>query len=136
MAYEVKEFPKSNAGVRTVVLPEDYTWLCKRIKDLNAFSDFIFVNKNGKRLTTNSFSKRLYYNCKRTGIYNKSPHKIRKTYGTILFDNHVDNRLIMDQMGHADILVGEVHYHRNRKNEEKKSEVLSAIPEFRFNKVG
>lgn len=26
--YSVKEFPKSGAGVRTVVIPKDYVWLC------------------------------------------------------------------------------------------------------------
>ena len=44
----------------------------------------------------------------------KSPHKIRKTYGSILLDNHIDNKLIIEQMGRTDIRCTEEHYHRNR----------------------
>lgn len=51
--YDIKEFPKSAAGVRTVVIPKDYEWLCAQIKMLNPFGEYIFTDKNGKRLTTN-----------------------------------------------------------------------------------
>lgn len=60
----------------------------------------------------------------------KSPHKIRKTYGTILLDNHIGNNLIMGQMGHTDITCTENHYHRNRKSIDKKSQIISNIPDF------
>ena len=60
----------------------------------------------------------------------KSPHKIRKTYGSILLDNHIDNKLIMEQMGRTDIRCTEEHYHGNRKHLDKKSRVISEIPEF------
>lgn len=129
--YKVKEYPKSEAGVRTVVVPEDYAWICAKIRTLNPFGEYIFVNKSGERMTTNCIRNRLKRLCEKLIIYHKSPHKIRKTYGTILFDNNVDKRLILDQMGHADILVGETHYHRNRKTIEKKSNILSSIPEFK-----
>lgn len=68
--------------------------------------------------------------CKKRNIYHKSSHKIRKTYGTILLDNHIDNKLIMSQMGHTDIACTENHYHRNRKSLDKKSEIISNIPDF------
>lgn len=128
--YEVKEFPKSEAGVRTVIIPNDYLWLCKKIKSLNPFGEYIFVNKNGERITTNCIRRRQEQNCKKLGIYPKSPHKIRKTYGTILLDRNVDNRLIIEQMGHTDIACTENYYHRNRKSIERKAEVISSIPEF------
>ncbi|MDE7030923.1 MAG: site-specific integrase, partial [Lachnospiraceae bacterium] len=57
-------------------------------------------------------------------------HKIRKTYGSILLDNHIDNKVIIDQMGHTDILCTEEHYHRNRKSIDVKSQLISSIPEF------
>lgn len=128
--YSVKEFPKSEAGVRTVVIPDDYAWLCSKIKLLNPFGEYIFVDENGKRMTTNCIRRRQERNCKKLGIYKKSPHKIRKTYGTILHDNNVDNRLIMEQMGHTDIACTETHYHRNRRSIDAKSRILSSLPEF------
>ena len=127
--YEVKEFPKSEAGVRTVIIPRDYEWVSKKIQVTNPFSEYIFV-KNNKRITTQAVRMRLRRICDKLGIYRKSPHKIRKTYGSILLDNHIDNRLIIGQMGHTDILCTEQHYHRNRKGIEKKSAILSSIPEF------
>lgn len=130
--YDVKEFPKSAAGVRTVIIPRDYAWLCDLIMNLNPESEYIFVDKKGKRMTTNCIRRRMERNCKLLGIYRKSPHKIRKTYGTILLDHNIDNRLIMEQMGHTDIMCTETHYHRNRKSIDRKSEILGSIPEFQI----
>ncbi len=127
--YDVKEFPKSEAGIRTVIIPKDYEWLCTRIKMLNPFGEYIFTDKNGKRLTTNCIRRRQEKNCVKLGIYKKSPHKIRKTYGSILLDHNVDNRMIMEQMGHTDISCTENHYHRNRRSIDAKSQILSNIPE-------
>lgn len=129
-AYDIKEYPKSEAGVRTVVIPEDYVWLCSKIRNLNPFGEYVFVDEKGKRMTTNCIRRRQERNCKALGIYRKSPHKIRKTYGTILLDNNIDNRLIMGQMGHTDIMCTENHYHRNRRSIDRKSQVLSSIKEF------
>lgn len=129
---EIKEFPKSQAGVRIAIIPEDYSWVTKKIKSLNPFGEYVFV-KNGKRISTQAMRMRLKRLCAKLNIYHKSPHKIRKTYGTILLDNHVDNKLIMGQMGHTDIICTENHYHRNRKSVEAKSKILSNIPEFSTN---
>ncbi len=128
--YDVKEFPKTQAGVRTVVIPKDYEWLSKSIRLLNPFNEYVFV-KNGKIVTTQAMRMKLSRVCKKLGIYHKSPHKIRKTYGTILLDHNIDNRLIMEQMGHTDIACTENHYHRNRRSLDAKSQIISSIPEFK-----
>jgi integrase len=128
--YEVKEFPKSAAGVRTVVIPSDYAWLCGKIKALNPFGEYVFVGKDGQRMTTNCIRMRLRRLCEKVKVYHKSPHKVRKTYGSILLDNNIDQRLIIGQMGHTDVYCTETHYHRNRRNIDRKTEIISAIPEF------
>lgn len=125
---EVKEFPKTKAGFRTVIIPEDYKWLCEKIRFLNPFSEYIFV-KDGERMTAQAIRMRLKRLNKKLNIYHKSPHKIRKTYGTILLDNNIDEKLILDQMGHANIGTTESHYHRNRRSITKKSAILSSIPD-------
>lgn len=127
--YAVKEFPKTSAGLRTVIIPPDFEWIVNRLRLYNPFGDYVFVNQ-GKLLTTNCIRQRLRTICSKLNIYHKSPHKIRKTYGTILIDSNVDTRLITDLMGHTSILCTEEHYHRNRKSIEKKSEILGSIPEF------
>lgn len=125
----VKEFPKSQAGVRTAIIPDAYGWLARAVRLQNPFCEYIFM-KDGERISTQAMRMRLKRVCKKLGIYHKSPHKIRKTYGSILLDNHIDNKLIMEQMGHTDILCTEEHYHRNRKDIDRKSQILSSIPEF------
>lgn len=128
--YKIKEFPKSKAGVRTVVVADDYLWLINKINKLNPFVEFVFMNDND-RMHAYSIRNRLNRLCDKLNIYHKSPHKIRKTYGTILLDNHVDKKLVIDQMGHADIAVSERHYHRNRKTVSQKAQIISAIPDFK-----
>ena len=119
------------AGVRVVPIPEHYLWILESMKKLNPSGEYVFLNTKGQRMTGNTVRTRLKTLCKNLGIYNKSPHKIRKTYGTILLDNHLDRRLIQDLMGHTDVLTTETHYHRNRKTLERKHEILSNLPDFR-----
>lgn len=128
-AYEIKDFPKSEAGVRTEIIPDAFVWIVERLKELNPSSEYVFC-ENGERLTTNCIRRRLERVCKKLSIYRKSPHKVRKTYGSILLDNNVDERFITDMMGHTDITCTERHYHRNRRSIEQKAEILNRIPEF------
>lgn len=127
--YEIKEFPKSEAGVREIAVPYNYDWLLDTAKSLNPDSEFLFTNSLG-RLHSFSIRERIYYLCDKLDIVKKSPHKIRKTYASILLDNGLDNRLIIDQMGHTSVLTTEKHYHRSRRNIEKKREIVSGISEF------
>lgn len=130
--YAVKDFPKTTAGVRTAIIPRDFQWILQKIKMQNPFGDYIFY-ENGNRLTTNSIRQRMYRVCKKVGVYPKSPHKARKTYASILIENNIDKRFIVDMMGHTDILTTEQHYLRNRKSIERKTEILSNIPDFMVN---
>ena len=84
-------------------------------------------------MTTNTIRNRLWRVCKWTGIFNKSPHKARKTYVSILLDNKVDNNLILSVVGHADISCSENNYHRNRKKITQKAQIISNIEEFKLN---
>lgn len=129
-AYLVKEYPKTKAGIRTAIIPEDYQWLAARLKYSNPFQEYVFVDENNNRMTTNVFRRRMERLCRKAQIVKKSPHKARKTYASILLDNNIDNKMIIDLMGHTDIQCTEVHYHRSRKSIEKKAEILNSIPEF------
>ncbi len=126
--YEVSEV-KTDAGYRDVVLPEGCEWLCEMLKGLNTDSEFVFTNKQG-RMTTNCFRRRQERICKKLNITQKSPHKDRKTYATILSDYGFDENFKLRQMGHANISTTEENYHKDRKTVSKKAEMLSAITEF------
>ena len=47
--YEVRQFPKTEAGIRDVILPEKYLWIIEKIKLLNPYQPYLFM-KNGERL--------------------------------------------------------------------------------------
>lgn len=129
--YEIKESPKTEAGIRDVIIPPQCIWLMKKIRAMNPFGEYIF-EKNGIRIKTYSYRKRLYYICDQTKIPRRSPHKIRKTYASILLDNQVSEKLITDLMGHTDIQCTNKYYGRNRKSNEEKAEILNNIPEFQI----
>lgn len=125
----VKEHPKTDAGIRDVIIPDAYLWILDKIKELNPDGEYL-MSTNGERMHTYAFRRRLYRICNKLHIQRKSPHKLRKTYGSILLDNNVDTTVIIQQMGHTDIRCTENHYHRNRKDNDRKSEILSNLPEF------
>lgn len=131
LIYDVKEFPKTEAGVRDIVIPTNDIWILKKLCHMNPFGEYLFEN-NRERIKALFFRKRLYSICCECGITPKSPHKIRKTYGSILLDNGVDKRFILEQMGHADILCTENHYHRGRKTIDKKTEIINSIEELKI----
>lgn len=128
--FAIKEYPKTKAGIREIVIPTSYSWLLKELSDKSKGHEFVF-EEDGKRLTTLLIRKRIYSICKKVGVYKKSPHKIRATYDTILLDNGVDKRTVKDQMGHSDIAVSEKSYHRNRKSIKNKAVIIDAIADFR-----
>lgn len=130
--FDVKDFPKTRSGVREVVIPKDYQFILKRMKSINPFGDYIFVRENGERLNTDCIRKRQARLCRKLNIYHKSPHKVRKTVGTILFDEKLDNNLIRKQMGWSSCVVGETHYHRDRKSIDRKVDIISRIPEYQI----
>ncbi len=130
LTYSVKESPKTEAGIRDVIIPKDYLWILAKMKRMNPFTGFIF-EKNEKRLHTEQIRKRLYRICRNVNINLRGTHAIRKTYGSILLDNNIDQKLIIGQMGHTDIATTETFYHKNRRTNEEKSNILSEIPQLK-----
>lgn len=127
---EIRDYPKTEAGVRTVYVPTEFTSIMRRLKLLSGNQEYIFF-QDGHNVKAMQIRKRLYLICKRAGIKKKSPHKLRKTYVSILLDNGIDKRLVQDVAGHAQIATSERNYHRNRKSDQKKEQILSDLPEFK-----
>lgn len=131
---EIRNYPKTEAGVRTVFVPTEFSSIIGRLRLLSGNQEYVFW-KDGQSISAMQIRKRMYFICKKAGIRKKSPHKLRKTYVSILLDNGVDKRLVQDVAGHAQISTSERNYHRNRKSDQRKEEILSDIPEFRNAKL-
>lgn len=132
--YEIRDYPKTEAGIRTVFVPAEFSSIIRRLRLLSGSQEYIFW-EDGQNIKAMQVRKRLYYVCNKAGIRKKSPHKLRKTYVSILLDNGIDKRLVQDVAGHAQISTSERNYHRNRKSDQRKEEILSDIPEFRDAKL-
>ena len=132
--FYVSEYPKTRAGARDIAIPTIYQKLVQRLWGESNGKPYVFM-QDGQRISAAKVRKGLDYLCRKLGIYHKSPHKIRKTYGTILMDAQVDRRFVEQQMGHTDISVSEKYYHRNRKSNEKKVEILDQISDFCYKKA-
>ena len=125
----VKEFPKSDAGDRYLIITDSAQRTISMIKQLNPFGEYLFSmnvrNRGFGRIYGKSFNYELHKLCKAIGILPRSMHKIRKTYGTTLLDANVDESIVIEQMGHSDISCTKKYYYYSNKSDEKKYEQIS-----------
>jgi integrase len=127
MHYDIKDFPKTEAGIRDVIVPDNCKWILDKIRRLCPFGQFVFMQDNN-RIRSYVFRARLYANCKKLSIVVKSPHKVRKTYGSKLYDSkEIPESFMMEQMGHTDISCLKKHYYYNRMNEKEKCNILNQV---------
>ena len=124
--FEIKDHPKTDAGFRSVIVKKDYFWILKRIENLPRSGSYLFELK-GKRVTAQRLRRRLYSVCDKVGIDRKSPHKVRKTYGTKLIDSGITQAIAIEQMGHTDISCLQKHYYFNRYAEDYKQKEIDQI---------
>lgn len=120
---------KTKESERCVALPKGCEWVCTKLRELNPNDEFVFVNNKG-RMSTNCFRRRLERICKKLNIIPKSPHKIRKTYASIIIDAGVEEILTISQMGHTNIRTTRDNYHRDRIAIDNKSRILGNIEDF------
>ena len=130
--YLIQDHPKTEAGFRTIVIPDSFKWVVDKLKTSNPFGEWVFVKRDRKtRVTTNTIRTRIRSLCKELDIPIRSSHKIRKTYGSILLDSNLDSKFIQSQMGHTNIQVTENFYHRDRRKIEQKSHIINSVSAFK-----
>lgn len=114
IVHEIKEYPKTDCGDRCVIITDNALETLEMIKKLNPTGEFLFETNNS-RLKYYNYNNAVTHMCKALNITQKSMHKIRRTYGTTLLDEKVDEILIMQQMGHKDIATTQKFYHYSNK---------------------
>lgn len=74
--------------------------------------DNLFVNFNGKRLTTRGLEYILKQVEEKTGVYvHLHPHILRHTFATHLLDNNADLRVIQELLGHESLSTTQIYTH-------------------------
>ena len=92
----------------------------------NPFGEFLF-EIDGERVRAYKFRDRLYDVCKALNIAERSPHKARKTYGTVLVDSGAPDSFVIAQMGHTDINTTRKYYYKDRKDGRAKTEMINNV---------
>lgn len=123
----VKEFPKTENSIRDVILPEQAQNIMNEIKARKEPGEYLFTQK-GKRITGRMFNYYLHKGCRAVGIPERSTHKIRKTYGSLLLSNHMDEAIVLNQMGHKNISTTRSYYYYDiAKDYEKKQKINEIV---------
>jgi len=127
IVHEIKDYPKTEDGSRYVIITDNALETLKMIKTLNPNGEFLF-ELNGSRLKYYNYNNAVTHMCKALNITQKSMHKIRRTYGTTLLDERVDEILIMQQMGHRNISTTQQFYHfSNKIRETNEAQIEKAL---------
>lgn len=82
-----------------------------RIHLLKDDTDLLFVNKNGKKISRQGFTKILKTQANLVGITDISPHKIRHSIATHMLNNGADLKVVQELLGHENIATTEIYTH-------------------------
>ena len=125
--FPVQEKTKTDAGMRDIIITEEAVNIIEAAHSMNPDGEYLFMN-NGTRIRGNRFTRRLEVICRKLQINEKSMHKVRKTYGSVLWSNGTDETLVTEQMGHTSISTTKQSYIFNfRDSSTEKSQINEAI---------
>ena len=127
----VKDFTKTEAGIRDVVLPEGAKDTLGKIRELNPRGTYVFEyqgSKCGERIKGIAFNGALTRALNNLGMKHRSMHKLRKTYCTILIDAGCDDSVVMRQMGHRSMETSRrYYYYCNKTVKQQVEQVENAV---------
>ena len=118
-----------------VFLIGTFVWMYLKIEKWYEVRPF-FTGRNafekaGEPIKDAAGRDKLKYICGKLGIPYRSPHKIRKTYGTMLIDSNIPAKIVQQQMEHEDISTTMKHYYRDINNLDTKRRVIDEIEPFK-----
>lgn len=111
---EVRNYTKGRDGHRVVVLNDSAKAILERLRKLTGGSEWMFTYE-GERMKSFHFQNKMRVLNKALNMPQRSFHKIRKTYATKLDSANVGDAVIIQQMGHTEILTTKKHYIYNNE---------------------
>ena len=119
---------KSDFGERIVDLTDDALYILELLKEYyeseNLVSEWLFVNKSG-RIHNRAMDLRIRRYCRLAGINEKSLHKIRSTYISLLKDAGVSFEKIAEEVGHKSVLTTMLNYSFDTQDDEENKRLIN-----------
>jgi hypothetical protein len=135
----VVEKPKTRAGFRRVFLPEAAVWLMDEVRKYTIANkeDYIFFEIDHRkpantphRIRNCYFLKHLYKVCDDMQIPRRSCHACRKTYASILRDNKLPEKYIVETMGHTNITTTDRYYAKPIAEASTRQQLIDSVADF------
>lgn len=83
-------------------------------------SNYVFINKDGNKISRQGFFKILKRLTQEAGIKKDvSPHTLRHSFATHLLNNGADLRVIQELLGHENLVTTEIYSHLSNKKIEE-----------------
>lgn len=126
--YTVKEFAKTDAGVRDIILSKTGMETMKKLLEINDKYEYIFTSPLAVRYRASTINRRLDSVLEKLHMRHRSMHKLRKSYCTMLLNAGCDDTIVMSQMGHASVETSRrYYYYCNRSEEYQKEKIEEAV---------
>lgn len=118
--------------VKIFEMPKEYMddlklWINLRDNTANKDTDALFVTKYGNRITQESVSKITLKYTRRIKNKHITPHKLRATYGTQLYDNTGDVYFVQECMGHSSPKTTELYIRGNKNRTKDAAQIINNI---------
>lgn len=85
-------------------------WLLARVEFAKTDDPAVFINQQGKRLTTRSVQLRLDKRTREAGLVTKmSPHRLRHACATHVLESSGDLRAVQELLGHANLSTTQIY---------------------------
>lgn len=85
-------------------------WLKTRAEWVHSDEQAVFINRQGKRLTTRSVQLRLDKRAQQAGMASKmSPHRLRHACATHVLESSGDLRAVQELLGHANLSTTQIY---------------------------
>lgn len=123
IVHEIRDFPKTEAGIRDIVIVPELRDIIKRLRTINPFTEYLF-EKNGECIHKHSVCTKLYYICDKLNFQRKGMHSLRRYYATKLISAGVEEIIIISQMGHTDFNTTKNYYYKNNKEKQDIAETI------------
>ncbi len=127
-SYQVEDSLKKGAPPRDLLGSDEVFDLVKKIRVMQ-FKKGILRDRLFADATQNNIQMKLYRMCDELGIERRSPHKLRKTYISMLLNNGMDPDFVRQQAGHKQLqtTLNNYTYSTTRDSEivEKLNQVLA-----------